>query len=61
MDGIEIFNSGKPVTLTPEQQPPATSGYNRLVSYVAYHTTPVGLAWPLTVAPSPERETATPR
>jgi hypothetical protein len=43
MDGIEVFNSGKPITLTAEQQPARPIPYNGLVSYIAYHTIPAPL------------------
>jgi hypothetical protein len=62
MDGIEIFNSGKPVTLTPEQQPGLPAAYNRALTYVAYHTmpAPAPVAWNI-LTETASREAVAPR
>ena len=49
MDGIEIFNSGKPIKLSEEQQPRPAPGYNGMLSYVAYHALPA----PVSLDPAP--------
>jgi hypothetical protein len=50
MDGIEIFNSGKPIKLTDEQRPRLAPGYNGLLSYVAYHALPAPVIFELAPA-----------